>query len=105
MVINILKTEIINLGVGQTPATVNVSATSTEIVAANNNRSCVFLTNIGKDDVWMALDTAALLDKGILLGKNGGSLLLDLGALTVGAINGIAASGKTSDVTFLEMNR
>lgn len=95
----------LNFGVGQIPATTLVGDTNTEIIAANNLRSSVFLINIGKQDVWVACDTTALLDKGILLGKNGGSMLIDSTAFTNGPINGICASGKTSTVTYQELNR
>lgn len=95
----------INRGVGQTPFTVTVGDVSTEIVGGNIARSSVFLTNIGMNDVWVACDTLAILNRGVLLGKNGGSTLFDSTATTNGPISGICRSGRTSDVTFQELNR
>lgn len=93
-----------NIGVGQIPATVMVSASSTEIIASNSARAFAVLTNLGKEDVWVACDTTALINKGFLLGKNGGNLALDATILTKGPINGITKAGKISAVTFQDFN-
>ncbi len=105
MILGSNSTVRLNKGIGQTPASTNAGDTSTEIVAANASRTSVFLTNIGKENVWLSCDAAALLDKGLFLGKNGGAILLDATSFTIGPINGICTSGKSSTVVYQETNR
>ena len=95
---------LLNKGTGQTPASTTVTDASTEIVAANASRSSVFVTNFGKNDVWIACDVPALVDNGICLAANGGSMLVDSTAFTSGPINGICNTGKTSLMIFQELN-
>ena len=94
-----------NIGVGQTPDSTLVGDTNTEIVATNPNRIAVFLVNIGKNNVWLSCDENAILDKGLLLAANGGSLLIDSTAFSKGVINGICNSGKSSIIAFQELNK
>lgn len=96
---------VLNTGVGQTPVTTTVTDSSTEIAPANVNRSSIFLLNKGKQDVWVACDATAVLGDGMLLARNGGSMLVDETAHTAGAINGICDTGRTSDVTYQELTR
>ena len=95
---------LLNIGTGQTPSSATVTSSSTEILASNSSRSSAFLGNIGKNDVWLACDVTAVLNEGVLLSRNGGSMLIDGTALTLGAVNGICAATKTSTVTFQELN-
>ncbi len=90
-----------NYGAGQTPGVTDVATTSTEIAPANDSRNWILLTNIGATDVYASFDKSAELQKGILLGANGGSLVLDKNVLTTGPINGITSSG-TSKVIYQE---
>lgn len=86
----------INYGTGQTPTSVSVTTSSTELLAANTNRKWCVLTNVGNKDVFLAIDATALVNKGILLGKGGGSIQMGADIMSTGALNGITASGTAS---------
>ena len=86
----------VNYGVGQTPTSVSVANSSTEMSAANTLRKWILITNIGNRDIWMSCDATALVDKGIFLGKNGGSVKMGADQCTLGAVNGITGSGSSS---------
>lgn len=90
-----------NIGAGQIPSNVSVTTSSTEIIDANTKRKWCVLTNIGNQDVFIAAGQTALVDKGALLGKRGGSIILDASNMTTEAINGIV-SGGSSTVMILE---
>ena len=91
----------LNTGSGQTPGNKSVSNSHTEIIASNSDRKWCYLTNIGKKDVWLAIGKTALTNKGLLLGKNGGSMVFDGSILSTEAINGITGTG-SSIVIFQE---
>lgn len=93
----------INFATGQTPDSTSVGNTTTEIVAANTSRKWIVLTNVGNKDIFIACDVDALVDKGMLLGKAGGSVLMGADLCTTGAIDGITSAG-TSTVIFQEGN-
>lgn len=88
---------------GQTPGTTSVTDSSTEIVATNTSRRWCFLTNIGSQDVYVAIGQTAILNRGILLAANGGSLAMGADTMSTEAINGITSTG-TSNVIFQEGN-
>ncbi len=90
-----------NFGAGKIPTSVNVTNSSTEIVASNTARKWLVLTNIGNRDVYMAVGQTALDKKGALLGKGGGSIALGVDMITTEAINGITSAG-SADVMILE---
>lgn len=92
-----------NIGAGQTPNSVSVSNSSTQIIAANASRKWCFLTNIGNKDVFVAVGQTALVNKGFLLGKNGGGVLMDASAISLEALNGITSAG-ASVIMFQEGN-
>lgn len=93
-----------NAGVGQTPTSKMVTDSSTEIVAANSNRTALYLFNLGREDVWISCDASAVLGEGPPL-SSGGSMLVDATAFTIGAINGVVKGNKSSMVTFQEFVR
>ncbi len=93
-----------NVGVGQTPSSSLVADTSSVIVAGNSNRTSLYLFNLGKEDVWISCDAAAIFGEGLLLASLG-SMLVDSTSFTIGAVNGIARGGKDSVVTFQEFVR
>ncbi len=95
----------LNFGTGQTPQSVLITDTSTEIVASNVNRTSLYLLNMGNDDVWISCDVAALFGKGMLLGKNGGNMLIDATAFTTGPINGICRGNKFSTLSLQELSK
>jgi len=81
-------------GTGQTPVGVNVTTSSTEILAANDNRKHAIVVNDSDAAMWLAIGQAAEAHKGIRLNARGGSLVIgkrtDL--FSVQAINGIHES-------------
>lgn len=94
----------VNAGTGQTPSSTSVGDTTTTIIAANTNRTCLYLVNTGNDDCWIACDVAAVLDAGVFLEKKkGGPMLISEDNYTSGAISGICASGKTTTVAYQEL--
>ena len=90
-----------NVGAGQIPTNVSVTNSSTEIIDANAARKWCIITNIGNQDVFLAAGQTALVDKGALLGKRGGAIVLDASNMSTEAINGIVSSG-TATVMILE---
>lgn len=90
-----------NFGEGLEPGSTTVTTSTTEIVPANNSRNFIYLTNVGANDVFIAFDKPAQINKGVLLGSNNGSLTLDKESNVLGPINGITASG-SSAVIFQE---
>ncbi len=86
----------VNYGTGQTPTSVSVTTSTTEISAANTARKWIMITNVGNRDVFIACDVDALVDKGILLGKGGGSIAMGAEFCTLGAIDGITSAGSST---------
>jgi len=62
------------------------------------------ITNNGQEDLWVASDATAELDKGTPLKKEGGNIIFDAGGVTLGAINGICESGKSTVVAIQDFN-
>lgn len=76
---------------------VSVAASSTQVVAANENRKEVVIVNDSDAVVYLGYGASAALNKGIRLNASGGALVEDR---FKGAINAIAASsGKVVTVT------
>lgn len=94
-----------NIGVGQPQGSVIVTDESTEILPANLLRSSAFLVNLGKNNVWTACDQTAVVGVGPPIFSDGGPMSLDSTNLTLGPINGICESGRTSEVTFQELDK
>jgi len=92
-----------NVGVGQAVQSVTVTTSATTIAAANTSRAAILIVNTGTNDVFVGVDVVPAVDKGILLGKNGGNLLLDASILSTGIIRGITKTG-TSLVEIQEFN-
>ena len=84
------------------PQSVSVATTTTEIIAANGSRKGALVTNNGSADVFIALGTPAILNKGHRINSGGGNYEITLdNNLSVQAVNGIVASG-TVEVVFME---
>lgn len=94
----------LNAGTGQTPQKVDVTDSATEIVVANAARVSVYLLNTGEYDVWIAYDVDAQIEKGILLSRLGGSMLVDAISLSIGAISGICRGGRISTIISQEFS-
>jgi len=105
MVDSIVPASVLNRGIGQPPATTTVTDVNTEIIPANSDRTSAIVTNVGKHDVWAACDADAIFGEGILLTRNGGSMVIDSTTFTEGPITGICAAGKSSDVTYHELEK
>lgn len=86
---------LINYGKGAAPVSVTATTGSTEIIPANSKRKFFYLVNQDTTDVYVAVDTTATTDEGILLGKNGGTLGMDATGMSVGAVNGITKTGQS----------
>ncbi len=76
-------------GAGQT----SVGATTTAILATNDNRHWASIVNDSDETIYLGLGTAAILNQGIRLNANGGSYNINAVNLFTGAINGISTSG------------
>lgn len=74
-----------------TPANtgVNVTATSTQILAANADRLYAAIVNASDTDIWISLGAAAVLDQGIPLNAHGGNYEITWENLYKGVIYGI----------------
>ncbi len=94
----------LNTGTGQPPTNVLITEVSTEIIAANVNRTSLYLLNIGRDDVWVSCDADAEFEKGMLLGNGGGSMLIDSTSFTTGPVNGICQGGRSSTLSLQELS-
>ncbi len=95
----------LNTGVGQIPQSVLITDTSTQIAANNLDRSSLYLLNSGNDDIWVSCDADAEFEKGMLLGRNGGSMLIDATASTTGPVNGICKGNKFSTISLQELSK
>ena len=78
---------------GNSPANVTVGATSTSVIAANQDRTYLILTNDSNEVIYLGLDNAAESNKGIRLAASGGSVTFAGETLFKGAVNAICASG------------
>ena len=81
---------------GAAPGSTVVTTSSTEIVPFNDKRSWCYVTNIGVHDIFLAIGQTAELNKGMFLGKLGGSMLMDINTLCNQALNGITINGTTT---------
>ncbi len=97
------SSKLLNVGAGAAPTTTTVTNSSTEILAANSDRKWCLVTNIGGRDVYVAIGQTAILNRGALLKKQGGSFLMDRDFMSFETLNGITASG-SSAVIVLEGN-
>jgi len=105
MIITSVNLPASNAGVGQTPIRVLITDVTTQIVAASVRRTALYLLNVGQYDVWVSCDEDAEVEKGMLLGKMGGSVLIDAANLTTGSVNGICEGTKFSNITSQELLR
>jgi len=71
---------------------VSVLTTTTAVLADAATRVSVALSNDSNEDIYVAVGTAAVMNKGILLQANGGQVVLGLGKAAL-AINAICLSG------------
>jgi hypothetical protein len=84
------------------PFSQTVGDTSTLIVAGNVLRKYLAITNDSTNDVYISIGTPALVNKGVLLKANGGSIVFGGETLVTGAVNGIMAGGQSGNISFME---
>ncbi len=82
-----------------TSGKVSVGSSSTQILAANTSRIAAIVVNDSDEDVYVNLSGTAVMNEGVLLTANGGSLREE--AYT-GEITGICTSG-SKNVTVTEL--
>ena len=85
-----------------TNTSVTVAATTTAVLAANVKRISALIINNSDEVIYLALGSAAVLNKGIRLDASGGSFVLEDSDDFNGAINGISTSG-SKVVTVVEL--
>lgn len=71
---------------------VSILTTTTVVLGGAATRVSVALSNDSNEDIYVAVGTAAVMNKGILLRANGGQVVLGLGKAAL-AINAICLSG------------
>lgn len=77
-----------------------VGSSSTEILAANGDRSHLALVNDSNETIYIAISGAAVMNKGIRLNSNGGSAEWKWPLIPKQVINGICASGSKNLTIF-----
>lgn len=86
---------------GQTPISVNVSTISTQLLAANENRRFIVLSNNGLQDVFIAIGNTATVDTGLILEKGEITSLFAETESSKESINAVTFAN-TSDIAILE---
>ena len=90
----------LGIPVAQTPSSVSVTNVSTQIVAANEDRRFLILSNVGNLDAFLSGDGTALVDNGFKLPK-GETIELSRDINITTSIHGITSAGST-DITIQE---
>lgn len=72
------------------------------IIAANPNRTVLYVTNTGTEWVCVNHKTPVVYGQGIMLAPSGGSYMIESGNLDKRLLHGICATGKTSEIAFYE---
>ncbi len=70
-----------------------VAVTTTQILPKNSGRVYAVIVNDSDESIYIGLGVDAVLNKGIRLNANGGSIEIDGEQPFRGAVNGICASG------------
>ena len=85
-----------------TATSVNVTATTGLVVAANNDRAVLYVTNLGSEWVTVNHSATAVYGSGIMLSPNGGTYMIESGNLDKRLLHAICATGKTSTLAVYE---
>lgn len=89
---------------GATNKSVTIGTGSTEILSFNDQRGYATIINDSDEDIYLSLEDAAVIRKGILLATPGGTYEIGGGGDNFfGAVYGICASG-SKDVVVTEIN-
>jgi hypothetical protein len=84
-----------------TPKVISVTDTSTELLAANDNRLYAQINNIGTMPIWVQLGIAASVGRGRRV-LPGASLSFTSNELYLGVINAVTSSGGTVNTEVIE---
>jgi len=76
-----------------TSSSVSVGNTSTTILTANSKRKYLALVNDSNETIYVNIGNAAVMNEGIRLNSNGGSLEMKYPIIYTDAIYGICQSG------------
>ena len=85
----------VNFFKGDSPGNVTITNVSTQIVPFNKKRKVLLLSNQGSRDVFVSIGSAAEVDKGLFMEKNGGTLKFDQLSMTNDAVFGITTAGSS----------
>lgn len=85
-----------------TEGKVTITDAGVLIIAANNNRTALYVTNLGGEWVCVNHKTPVVFGQGIMLQPNGGTYMIESENLDKRLLHGICATGKTTEVSFYE---
>lgn len=81
---------------------VNVLATATVVVDANNDRTVLYVTNTGTEWVTVGKKSTIVYGQGIMISPNGGSYAIESGNLDKRGVWAICAAGKLTTLAFYQ---
>lgn len=81
----------------------NVTTATTERVSANKNRTTLWLMNISNENIFVNFGLPAVVNQGIRLNANGGSMEINKYNLFKGAINAIHGGSGNKVLLAIEM--
>ncbi|MFW9821379.1 MAG: hypothetical protein ACFFE4_00495 [Candidatus Thorarchaeota archaeon] len=76
-----------------TPTKITVGNTSTLILAASDTREYIGLVNDSNENIYVSFGSAAVMNQGLRLNSNGGSVVFKFPQIPYVAIYGICSSG------------
>lgn len=86
----------------QTPISVDVGTSSAKIVDENTSRQYLRISNVSSNDVFLALGEDAILNGGVYLAPDGGTIEFNTLNLYTGEIHAIADTGAENKVAITE---
>lgn len=87
-----------------TDGSVNVAAASTLVLADNPQRKYALIINTSNTDVWLRLGSAAALNQGIFVARNGFAYEISANNLWTGEIYGIHGGSGLKLLSVLELS-
>ena len=81
---------------------ISVGSSTTVILGNRESRKCAIIVNDSDEAVYLSLSDTAVMNEGIRLNANGGSLEINAGNMYKGVIAGICTSG-SKNVTVSEI--
>jgi len=83
---------------------VSVAATSTTVLAANEQRKYALIINTSNTDIWLRLGGTAVVGQGIFIARSGFAYEIDVNNLFVGQITAIHGGTGNKTLSVLEMS-